>query len=81
MTDTPQNSSTRRGVSYLSVVGVLGCLLAMYLLIDGFAQMWVGRFLAGFGSLVIGASLGAAAVHVLKLWREARGAVKRSPGP
>ena len=80
MSDTTQNSAVRRGVVYLSVIGVLGLLLAMYLVIEGFAQVWGGRFLAGFGSLLIGAFLGAAAVRVLKLWREARGAVERSPG-
>lgn len=80
MSVTTQDSAARRGVIYLSIIGVLGLLLAMYLVIEGLAQVWVGRFLAGFGSLVIGAFLGAAAAHVLKLWREARGAVERSPG-
>ena len=80
MSDTSQNSSARRGVSYLSVIGVLGLLLAIYLVIEGLAQVWIGSFLAGFGSLVVGAFFGAAAVRVLRLWREARGAVKRSSG-
>ena len=79
MSDTTQSFAVRRGIGYLCAIGVLGLLLAMYLVIEGFAQMWGGRFLAGFGSLVIGAFLGAAAVRALKLWREARGAVKRSP--
>ena len=80
MSDTTQSSSTRRGASYLSVIGVLGLLLAIYLVIEGLAQVWSGHFLAGFGSLVVGAFLCAAAVRVLKLWRETRGVVKHSPG-
>jgi len=80
MSDTTRNSAARRGASYLSVIGVLGLLLAMYLVVEGLSQVWIGRFLAGFGLLVVGAFLGAAAIHVLRLWREARGAVERSMG-
>jgi len=80
MSDTTRNTAARRGVSYLCSIGVFGLLLAMYLVIEGFAQVRVGRLQTGFGSFVVGAFLGAAAVRVLKLWREARGAVKRSPG-
>jgi hypothetical protein len=80
MSDTTHNSAARRGASYLSVIGVLGILLTMYLVIEGISQVWIGRFLAGFGLLVVGAFLGAAAIHVLSLWREARGAGKRSSG-
>jgi len=79
MSDTTQSSTAERGVSYLRVIAVLGLLLATYLVIEGLAQVWVGGFLAGFGSLVVGGFLGAAAVRVLYLWREARRAVKRSP--
>jgi hypothetical protein len=67
----------RRGAFYLVVIGVLGVLMAVYFGIEGFAELWEGRWRAGFSSLVVGAIFGAASARVLKSWRDLRSVTKR----
>ena len=52
MTDTTQASATRRGALYLSLLGVVGLLIAGCSAVWGLSEIWTGRFLGGFGSLV-----------------------------
>jgi len=67
----------RRGAVYLSGFGAVGVLLAVFLAVTAFAEIRMGRFSGGFGSLMIGVFLGAASLRVLKLGRDARSAIQR----
>ena len=77
MSETTQTSAAQRGAFYLLTLGVVGVLMGAYFVCAGFTEIWASHSLDGIGSLVSGAFLGAAAVVVLMLGREARNATKR----
>jgi hypothetical protein len=77
MSDTTQTAMPRRGAFYLVALGAIGVFMAVYFVIEGFAELWEARWQAGFISLVVGAVFGAASARVLKSWRDLRSLTKR----
>jgi hypothetical protein len=77
MSDTNQTTMARRGAFYLVALGAIGVLMAVYFVIEGFVELWEGRWQAGFISLVVGTIFGTASARVLKSWRDLRRLTKR----
>jgi hypothetical protein len=80
MSYSTASTTARSGVFYLLVIGIAGVLITVFFFVAALSEISAGRLPGGFGSLVFGVFFFLVSVRVLKLWREARGAVKRSPG-
>jgi hypothetical protein len=74
MTDSTASTMPPRGVAYLLATGLAGVLMAGFYFVEAFAEISAGRWVRAFAWVVFGVFIGAAAVHLLKLWRGRRSA-------